>query len=246
FWLLRFFDFSVEPGKKYKYRVRLVLSDPNMGIEKSMLAPAVQDRLAKLAQTAREKKKPIPQVRYVDDWSAPSRTVGIPIAGSVKLAEAKPPAPGRVNDEPTVKLLVESFEVDASGNAIQAETQREFKRGYVANFVTKGQKYLGPGGMWIDELESFNFFTGMTVLDVNGGESLGGKDATAPARVLIMDPAGELHIRSEMDDKDAVTNHKLIFEEDKRRGREGEMGSPYGPPRGGVYGPPGGDRGRGS
>ena len=28
-WLLRFFDFSVEPGKKYKYRVRLVMLDPN-------------------------------------------------------------------------------------------------------------------------------------------------------------------------------------------------------------------------
>ena len=29
FWLLRFFDFSVQPGKRYKYRVRLVLADPN-------------------------------------------------------------------------------------------------------------------------------------------------------------------------------------------------------------------------
>ena len=28
-WLLRFFDFSVEPGKKYKYRVQLVMLDPN-------------------------------------------------------------------------------------------------------------------------------------------------------------------------------------------------------------------------
>jgi hypothetical protein len=248
FWLLRFFDFSVEPGKKYKYRVRLVLSDPNMGqgIEKSMLAPAVQDRLAKLAQMARTNNKPISQVRYIDDWSAPSRTVGIPIAGSVKLAEAKPTASGRVSDEPTVKLLVESFEVDASGNAIQAEALRDFRRGYVANFVEKDQKYLGPGGVWIDELESFNFFTGMTVVDMNGGEALG-KDATAPARVLIMDPAGELHIRSEMDDKEAVANHKLIFEQDKRRDREGEMGSPYGPRGGGVYGPPGGgNRSRGS
>ena len=26
--LLRFFDFTVEPGKKYKYQVQLVLADP--------------------------------------------------------------------------------------------------------------------------------------------------------------------------------------------------------------------------
>ncbi len=29
YYLLRFFDFSVEPGKKYKYRVKLVIQDPN-------------------------------------------------------------------------------------------------------------------------------------------------------------------------------------------------------------------------
>jgi hypothetical protein len=83
----------------------------------------------------------------------------------------------------------------------------------------------------------------MTVVDMNGGETLG-RDTTAPARVLIMDPAGELHIRSEMDDKEAVDYHKLIFEEDKSRDREAEMErSPYGGRgRGGAeYGP----RGRG-
>src|SRR6185503_11114962 len=45
--LLRFFDYSVEPGKKYKYRVKLVLADPNVNIPSNMLAPAVLDRLAK-------------------------------------------------------------------------------------------------------------------------------------------------------------------------------------------------------
>jgi hypothetical protein len=48
-----------------------------------------------------------------------------------------------------------------------------------------------------------------------------------------------------MDDKEAVANHKLIFEEDKRRDREGEMErSPYGG-GGGEYGGYGGPRGRG-
>ncbi|HEX2477108.1 MAG TPA: hypothetical protein VHK01_20300, partial [Lacipirellulaceae bacterium] len=57
---------------------------------------------------------------------------------------------------------------------------------------------------------------------MEGGEKLG-KDATAPARVLLMDPAGELHIRSEMDDKEDVTNHKMIFERPKVRNREEEQ-----------------------
>src|SRR4051794_525265 len=41
FWLLRFFDYTVEPGKKYKYRVKLVLSDPNFGQPPQVLSPAV-------------------------------------------------------------------------------------------------------------------------------------------------------------------------------------------------------------
>ena len=184
-WLLRFFDFSVEPGKKYKYRVRLVLADPNTGLPNpsSLLNSTVLDRLAKLNEAAKAKNTRPTNVRFVDEWSEPSRTVGIPLAGSVKLAGAKPTAPGRISDEPSVKLLVESFDFDEKGNAIQASTQRDFQRGYVANLVTKRQEYLGPGGQWIDTLETFKFFTGMTVLDMEGGESLG-KDATAPARAI--------------------------------------------------------------
>jgi hypothetical protein len=239
YWLLRFFDFSVEPGKKYKYRVRLVLVDPNAGLgpnQTSMLHATVLDRLAKINEAAKQKKTRPSNVRFVDEWSEPSRTVGIPLSGSVKLAEANPSAPG----EPTVKLLVESFDFDENGNAIQAATQRDFRRGYVANLVAKDQEYLGPGGQWIDKLETFKFFTGMTVLDMEGGEKLG-KDATAPARVLLMDPAGELHIRSEMDDKEDVTYHKMIFERPKVRNREEEM---RGGERGGYggyggYGRPG-------
>ncbi len=225
YWLLRFFDFSVQPGKKYKYRVRLVLDDPNAGLgpnQASMLHSTVLDRLAKINEAARAKNTRPANVRFVDDWSEPSRTVGIPLAGSVKLAEAKPSASGRVSDEPTVKLLVESFDFDESGNAIQAATQRDFRRGYVANLVAKDQEYLGPGGQWIDKLETFKFYTGMTVLDMDGGETLG-KDATAPARVLLMDPAGEVHIRNEMDDKQDVTYHKMIFDRPKGRNREEEQ-----------------------
>ena len=57
--------------------------------------------------------------------------------------------------------------------------------------------------------------------------------------VLLMDPAGELHIRSEMDDKEAVDLHKLIFERPKNRSREDEENrrSGYG---GGEYGGYGG------
>ena len=58
--LLRFFDFTVEPGKKYKYQVQLVLADPNYPIPENQnaLAPEVLDRRAKEAAAARVARGP--------------------------------------------------------------------------------------------------------------------------------------------------------------------------------------------
>jgi hypothetical protein len=94
FWLLRFFDFSVQPGKRYKYRVKLVLADPNHLLPANLLASTVLDR--------KDRK----DHRFVEEWSEPTPTVGIPLAGSVRLVQVKPQAEGSSNEEPAAKLLV--------------------------------------------------------------------------------------------------------------------------------------------
>ena len=48
--LLRFFDYTVEPGKKYKYRVKIVIADPNYSMPTRTLAPAVLDRQKRSAK----------------------------------------------------------------------------------------------------------------------------------------------------------------------------------------------------
>lgn len=53
--LFRFFDFTVEPGKKYKYRVKLVMSDANFSIPDNMLSAAVLDRHRQESQAAKAK-----------------------------------------------------------------------------------------------------------------------------------------------------------------------------------------------
>jgi hypothetical protein len=225
YWLLRFFDFSVEPGKRYKYRVKLVLADPNHQLPANMLAPSVLDR--------KDRK----DHRFVEEWSDPTPTVGIPLAGSAKLAKVKLPAPGNFNDEPSATLLVESFDVDAENNAIQAAREVDLRRGSVANLTARKQEYLGPDGTWIDEVESFKFHTGITVLDMAGGESMGRE--TLPAKVLLMGPHGEMYVRNEIDDKPAVDYHKAVFDK-KNQGQPGAEGM-Y-PGRGG-YGEGGYGRG---
>src|SRR5207244_1634887 len=137
YWLLRFFDFTVEPGKKYKYRVKLALADPNSEAMRDTLSPEVVDRLTKESQNSKDKKPA--GARIVAQWSEPSPTVGIPLAGSVKLAEVKPAAEKAANDEPVVKLLVQSFDVDKTGTPIQPGTElKDLRRGAVANLIGPG------------------------------------------------------------------------------------------------------------
>ncbi len=242
-WLLRFFDFTVEPGKKYKYRVRLIVHDPNR-------KPGLDDNIldSKALVRIREAIKNKSIGFRMTDWSEPSPTVGIPLDGSVRMAEAKPVNPEKPSDEPTVKLLVESFGVDDKGNSIQAATEAEFRRGAVANMANKAE-HLVDGGRAIDPIKSYRYHTGITLVDVVGGEKVG-KDLQVPARVLLMDPTGQLYVRNELDDHFAVELHRAIFTEDKKKkGREGEMGGPEmmrgGEGRGGEgRGPRGGRGGR--
>ena len=184
--LLRFFDFTVEPGKKYKYRVSLVLSDVNYSIPENVLAPEVLDRHRKESEAAQNHVRP--DFRRIEGWSDPSPTVGIPLSGNVNLVEVKPSVPEKFNDEPVAKLLVESFDLDEKGNAIQAATDDTLVRGGVANMVGKAE-YLG-NGPWIDTADKFKYTTGMMLVDIDGGQKLT-RDYTSPGRALLMGPAGE-------------------------------------------------------
>lgn len=226
YYLLRFFDFTVEPGKKYKYRVKLVVQDPNYNFPSAVLAPSVQDRQAKEAQAAKAKNLAKPFYRILDKWSDPSPTVGIPMAGNVHLAETKIPRADSVNDEPSAKLLVEAFDVDAAGSPIQGGAEKDLRRGYVANAV-QDVEYLVEGGTAIDTLKDFKMFTGMTLLDIDGGQKLA-RDINAPSRILLMGPAGQLYIRNDTDDKPVVENHRTIFAKPDKHatGPEGPGGPP--------------------
>jgi hypothetical protein len=146
------------------------------------------------------------------------------------------PAAEKIGDEPAVNLLVESFDIDAENNSIQAANKKEFRRGSVANFVEDAE-YLGPGmPPWIDTKEDFKFVTGLTVIDIEGGKKLT-KDYLSPGKVMLMGSAGELYIRNELDDKPAVDYHQFIFEKRKNPMGMEEMGPGGGRmPRGGRGG----------
>jgi hypothetical protein len=202
-WLLRFIDFTVEPGKKYKYQVRLVLQDPNRNAAQETLDSAV---LARLKDDKAAKRS-----YRLSAWSKPSRTVSIPLAGTVRVASADPASERSTTSEPDVTLLVESFDVDEKKMPIQAALESDFGRGDVAN-MTKDVEVAVEEGRFAEKKKGFKFRTGITVVDIRGGERLS-RDVETEARVLLMGPAGQLFVQKETDDAQAVERHRAIFEE---------------------------------
>ena len=78
-----------------------------------------------------------------------------------------------------------------------------------------GDAKYQPDPTMVDTQSNFKFFTGMTLLDVDGGAKIAKTDMTYPARILVMGPAGELYIRNDTDDKPYVD----ILPHDFRRDR---------------------------
>ena len=87
--LFRFFDFSVEPGKYYRYRVKLLLSNPNHEVPVQYLE--------------REELRVQPYLET--EWSVLTDAVRVPLDSRVLAAPPKPREPAG-----TASLLVVHFD----------------------------------------------------------------------------------------------------------------------------------------
>jgi hypothetical protein len=227
FLLLRFFDYTVEPGKEYQYRVMVYVADPNNSIplEGGYLESAVIDRRLSEIQKARAAKKQPPVARPAEKWSEPSPIVSIPVGGLVHVAEVKAPSGKTANDEPSITMFAEAFDIE-DGSAIHVAQEMELRRGAVINLKGKMQ-YTGDNDGWIDTKDSYALNTGLTVLDVEGGDDLG-KKMTAPARVVMMNGAGQMFVRDELADKPNVQYLRYVFSDKPRKPSQGP-GAEFGP-----------------
>ena len=229
--LFRFFDDTVEPGHRYRYRVRLVLKDVNADQPAKFLDPTVSARQAK------------EKLRYrMTDWSEPSPTAVVPRPGLTYVAQTKDlSAP-----EPEARLIIKSVD---SANAAEIAMDNWFPRGSVLNFAQKA-KIIWSSMYKIDPTKpedspTFNFLTGLMLVDIDGGDQLVSKNRTltAPARTLMMDSAGRLLMQSELAQGKAIREYDFIMKQDAeaaRRAREMDAGGERGPGRGGGRGGRGG------
>lgn len=200
FLMLRFFDLTVQPGKRYKYRVQLILSDPNYQKPREQLDQTVSNRT----------RKPV----IFTDWSEPSMTIAVPQAGIVRVAESKSPRTGYYT-EPEATMLVESFSVDERGNAMQGSIELPAtRRGAVMNYLGTVE-VLVEQGRFIDKIDNFAIDTGVVVLDLSGGRTTDGfsREKPEPTHALLMDATGRMYLRDELDDEIDVAIHRAVFAE---------------------------------
>jgi hypothetical protein len=205
--LFRYFDDSVVPGKQYRYRVQLVLANPNrkeLKIDPSLLAnPASAE-------------KPL----LVSEWSEASDVVGVPLddrlfamevkqrqpnLGMVKWLEATglnaitetTAEPGQLtNYKKAVKAAAAAPEEQpvaspAEDLGLLAEPGKPAKK--EKKVIRKSPTTEGP---------IVDFASNFVLLDTRGGERLAGRDRSAnePAEYILLAPNGRLIFREELID----------------------------------------------
>lgn len=180
--LFRFFDFDVKPGKTYKYRVRLVLTNPNFAKPKRYLA---------------DPKLAAEEVLYTD-WSESTPEVFVPLGSELLAGDVNPKTP-------TAKVMVRQFDQE---NAITAVHVFDMTRGSTANeHAVKVPTPPKLGVSTTTEEEEIDFTTNATVVDLSGGDKLpAGTRGKLPGRVLVMRSDGELALLSQFDD---VTKYEI-------------------------------------
>lgn len=244
--MVRFFDFRAEVGKSYKYRVRVVLEDPNRPRDpkadpnKRILADDVVQRLKEVEASDAEYTKSTGKRRrtyYVKtDWSEPSNVVTIQPPGGIIAGKVEPARTTRVSsDGPEVELGEDKGEVVTvvwdKSRAVEVPAGREVYRGSVLDFEQDAD-VLHPLTHQLKTIEKFRFETGALVVDMTGGELLfqdkkKENELHAPSEVAVVDGDGNFVVRDETEDVEDY--RRVLFIEETPPGMSSpSMGTPYG------------------
>ena len=235
--LFRFFDFNVAPGKSYRYRVRLLLANPNRDVPPEYLAQAE-----------------LRDVKYLEtEFCDPTDAVTIPLDSRLLCVNVKTSV--NLSVEPSSHMMSVRFDPE-TGEESAAEHEKLY-RGQLANFfeipVETAPAAGGPGdfdmmmpgaeGMDImdimtadpkagrkpgkkkdedEEAELVDHITQQIVLDMQGGQRIG-RDLTGPSSMLLLDSSGQLVVRSDMNDLEEYLIYHVPEKEPRKKTEEDPM-----------------------
>ena len=196
--LLRFFDTKVESGKKYRYRFKLVLKNPNYNVK----AEYVESESITLNP-------------FIEgDWSQPSPVAEVPLDTRLYCIGSRTERPSQTAPKlddfagPTGQLLILKFD-EVKGQEISKNLSKENTLpGMVLNFYNA--PFTNQSDDAFREQSSVaNFVTNDVVLDFSNkvtkqtGSMFKGLP-TPPTRALLMSQDGKVFVLSEDADKSEV------------------------------------------
>jgi hypothetical protein len=217
--LIRFYDFynagsrtSPQPGRKYVYRIRTAIEDPNFPEDpaaqprNSTLSAEVYRRVMQATARATETKRRVS--RRWSEFSEPSPIVSLPSTTAVFA--------GPVTPASTRKMQVDGREIDyvqkpASGKLVAAQWDRTYQvpvpiftevlRGSV---IAKQGDFDVPDPLTfiVKKLPEADYNTQTVVVDITGGNPLEispAENQTAPGVMLLFDPNGGLKVSDEVE-----------------------------------------------
>ena len=200
--LIRFFDFGIQPGHVYRYRIRLVIEDPNYPEERSLdpdlsiLKNEVFTRVVGM-RTEDEKKpankegvKPRTFYRFTD-WSVASAPAYAPFPGmfangTVTISKRSMKLAGSDNTSTTIE--VDSSPRGPVGNLVFADwnanlgidvpSEYEVQKGSLLFFNPRDKEpeVVDPVSKGVKKFKGYKMDDAIAVVDVRGGESLGHND----------------------------------------------------------------------
>jgi hypothetical protein len=207
--MIRSLDFTVEPDKTYRFRVRVAVYNPNQGRED--VSPGVDTKAEEL----------------LGPWSEPTNEVTMP-ADVATYALRKTQGVGRQAEQVHFQVVKwnpeDGVTVPKFFDAGPGEIIGERSNAYVPASDGTGKKS-----------KPIDFYSHQVVLDTSGGnprvpEALGRGTLEVPAVSLLVRPDGAVMLRTQMADvsdevrKDMDASYKRELEESSKK-RDASMGS---------------------
>jgi len=244
FKLVRFFDFNATPGHVYKYRVKLLLEDPNhpnINVTKDYrqhVAPPLrsldQDVVDRLAGLNDGNGDPTHRLFFREtEWSDPTEGVYVPVptqvfAGGIEYQTASRDSQQRIyTDKEPIGIVKPVIWDELRG--VDVPHAFTVHRGSVLNNQIDIE-YAHPVSSVIKAVEQFDFQSDLIVGDIRGGEELPGstrnRRVLAPGEFVLIDGSGKLIVRNEIDDLDLFSRYDFTPPETATGagGMEGMMG----------------------
>jgi hypothetical protein len=260
--LVRFVDQKIEKGHKYRYRIRVLVEDPNYPDE-----PYATPSLAGLDAKAQERVRGLEavdaksgkakSVNRSSGWSPVSEMVTMPPAEWFYAGSVEPETTGSLAGGEGLKYL--NFNRPQGGKAlvvvqddkkaVDVPAKWELFKGSAVNFTLPEVSVIHPALGEKRKVEKYSFQTNAVVADMRGGEDIPvvtgerSNPMKAPGEILFVDAAGIMHVRDEVDDIEYF--HRFIGPEEPKettKKKPEEEGNPF---EGMMQGGPGGIPGMG-